>query len=146
MLHSVPVRAAPRRSLMNRRRVQLVGALLIAALLPFVIRSLTFPGTAAETRSVNALVGNIAAVVMALWIRQSVEPYPGVRSSALNLPAAAASHGVVLAAILFLRLDYDRLALLGGFLFHVAWLYVVYFAVQRGSRMAVAIVPFGRIA
>jgi hypothetical protein len=46
---------------------------------------------------------------MALWIRQSVETPSRVRSSATNLFAAAASHGFVLTAILFLRLDYhDR--------------------------------------
>ena len=49
-----------------------------------------------------------------------------------------------MAAILLLRLDYDRLALLLGFLFHLLWLYVVYFTVQRGSRPAIAIVPWGR--
>ena len=145
MLHSTPVRAAPRRSLMNRRRVQLVGALLIAALLPYLLRAYITEGTESLTMSINAFVGNIAAVIMALWIRQSIETYPGVRSSSINLPAAAASHGLVLAAILFLRVGYDRVALLSGFLFHLIWLYIIYFAVQRGSRMAVAIVPFGRI-
>ncbi len=145
MLHSVPIRAPARRSLMSRRRFQLIGALLLAALLPYLLRAFFYPGTGGQTGSLNALVGNFAAVVMALWIRQSVETYPGVRSSAANLPTSAASHGVVLATILFLRLDYDRLALLGGFLFHLAWLYAVYFGVQRGSRMAVAIVPYGRV-
>jgi len=145
MLHSTPVRAAPRRSLMSRRRVQLVGALLIGALLPYLLRAYITEGTESLTMSINAFVGNIAAVIMALWIRQSIETYPGVRSSSINLPAAAASHGLVLAAILFLRVGYDRVALLSGFLFHLIWLYIIYFAVQRGSRMAVAIVPFGRI-
>ena len=146
MLHSVPVRALARRSMLSRRRFQLIGALLIAAIIPYLLRSFFYEGTGGNTGSLNALVGNFAAVVMALWIRQSVETYPGVRSSATNLPAVAAGHGVVLAMILFLRLDYDRLALLGGFLLHLAWLYAVYFAVQHGSRMTVAIVPFGRIA
>ena len=146
MLHSVPIRAPARRSLMGRRRFQLIGAMLLAALLPYLLRAFFYEGTGGQTGSLNALVGNFAAVVMALWIRQSVETYPGVRSSATNLPTSAASHGVVLATILFLRLDYDRLALLGGFLFHLAWLYMVYFGVQRGSRMAVAIVPYGRVA
>jgi lipopolysaccharide/colanic/teichoic acid biosynthesis glycosyltransferase len=146
MLHSVPVRALARRSMLSRRRFQLIGALLIAAIIPYLLRSFFYEGTGGNTGSLNALIGNFAAVVMALWIRQSVETYPGVRSSATNLPAVAAGHGVVLAMILFLRLDYDRLALLGGFLLHLAWLYAVYFAVQHGSRMTVAIVPFGRIA
>ena len=146
MLHSVPVRAPARRSLLSRRRFQLIGALVVAALVPYLLRPIFYGVTGDQAQSLNALVGNIAAVVMALWIRQSVETYPGVRSSATNLPAAAASHGFVVTAILFLRLDYDRLALLGGFLLHLAWLYTIYFAAQRGTRMTVAIVPYGRIA
>ena len=69
MLRSVPVRASARRSWMSRRRVQLVGASLVAALLPFLYRSYFYRGTGGDMRSLNAFVGNIAAVIMALWIR-----------------------------------------------------------------------------
>ena len=53
MLHSTPVRAAPRRSLMNRRRVQLVGALLIGALLPYLLRAYITEGTESLTKWIH---------------------------------------------------------------------------------------------
>ena len=144
MLHSTPVRSMPRRSPISRRRVQLLGALLVSALLPYLLRVSFFERTADQATTINTLAGNIAAVGLALWVRLAVETFPGVRSSSLNLPVATASHGAVMVAILLLRLPYDRLGLTGGYLLHLLWLYVTYFAVQRGSRLSIAIVPFGQ--
>ena len=144
MLHSVPVRSVSSRSQFIKRRYQLLGALVVSALLPYLFRAWITPGTGDDATTLNALIGNMGAVVLALWARQSVEPYPGVRSSALNLPVATISHGAVIAGILLMRLPYDRLGVLAGYLLHILWLYVIYFLVQRGSRMAIAIVPFGR--
>ena len=133
-----------KRSILTRRRAQLVGALIVTALLPYLVRSALIDGSGGTPTSINALLGNVAAVVLALWIRHSVEPFPGVRASALNLPVATASHAIVLVTILMLRLEYDRLVLAVGYILHILWLYMTYFLVQRRTRMLVAIVPFGR--
>jgi lipopolysaccharide/colanic/teichoic acid biosynthesis glycosyltransferase len=145
MLHATPLRATQRASLFSRRRAQLAGALIAAALMPYLLRSLLWEGTGNEATSLNALGGNVVAVILAMWVRMSVETYPGVRASALNLPVASICHMAVMVAILLLRLDYDRLALLIGYIFHLLWLYAVYFTVQRGSRPAIAIVPWGAV-
>jgi lipopolysaccharide/colanic/teichoic acid biosynthesis glycosyltransferase len=52
---------------------------------------------------------------------------------------------LVMVGILLLRLDYDRIGLLLGYLLHLLWLYLVYFSVQRRSRPAIAVVPWGRV-
>lgn len=145
MLHATPLRATQRASLFSRRRAQLAGALIAAALMPYLLRSLLWEGTGNEATSLNALGGNVVAIILAMWVRMSVETYPGVRASALNLPVASICHMAVMVAILLLRLDYDRLALLLGYIFHLLWLYAVYFTVQRGSRPAIAIVPWGAV-
>ena len=58
MLHATPVRALSRGSLMSRRRIQFFGALISAALLPYLLRRLFWPGTGGEASSLNALTGN----------------------------------------------------------------------------------------
>jgi len=73
MLHASPVRAVQKRSLLSRRRAQFVGALIAGALLPYLLRTIFWPGTGDEDTSLNALAGNAAAVVLALWVRMSVE-------------------------------------------------------------------------
>ena len=128
---------------MTRRRVQLLGALLVSAFLPYFIRLALTPGSAGDPPALNTFGGNAVAVFIAFWVRLSVEPFPGVRSSSLNLPVASASHALVVVAIVLLRLPYDRSFLLAGYIVHLLWLYAIYFFAQRRDDLAIAIVPFG---
>jgi lipopolysaccharide/colanic/teichoic acid biosynthesis glycosyltransferase len=144
MLQSLQTQPAFRPALISRRRFQLLGALFFAAVVPFLIRTYLFPGTR-DVNTWNSFVGNSVAVMLALWGRLSVGNYPGVRSSALNLPTASISHAAVLAAILLLRVPYDRVGLLAGFGFHLLWLFFVYFALQRVPRRPIGIIPFGAV-
>ena len=128
---------------MTRRRVQLLGALLVSAFLPYFIRLMLTPGSAGDPPALNTFGGNAVAVFIAFWVRLSVEPFPGVRSSSLNLPVASASHAVVVVGIVLLRLPYDRSFLLAGYVIHLLWLYAIYFFAQRREDLAIAIVPYG---
>jgi hypothetical protein len=74
-------RSNSERSILNRRRFQIVGALLLAALLPYLIRTLANAEAASDPPNVNALLGNAAAVLIASWMRLSINTYPGIRST-----------------------------------------------------------------
>ena len=139
-------RAAQREpSLLNRRRFQFAGALLFGALAPWLVRGPLLPGTLFEHASINTLAGNAVAVVVALWMRLSVEIYPGIRRSAVILPATLTGHGVIVAWFLLTRLPYDRVALLAGFILHMMWLYLLYIYAERNLRRTIAVVPFGAV-
>ncbi|UUR08936.1 sugar transferase [Sphingomonas glaciei] len=142
MVALTPVSHVRRDSWLGRRRVQLIGAVLLAAFLPLAIRLLIRPDTL-WISSVNAFWANLVAVCLALWLRLSVEPYPGIRSSLVILPTCAAAHAAVLAFFFFTRLPYDRVAFIAGFGLHVAWFYVVYFMVQRRTILQIGVVPIG---
>jgi lipopolysaccharide/colanic/teichoic acid biosynthesis glycosyltransferase len=131
-------------SLLARKRVQLIGALVLAALLPWIARGPLLPGKMFEPASVNTLAANAGAVLIAFWMRLSIEVYPGIRRSAIILPMALASHGIALAFFVLTRLPYDRIGLAAGFLLHVAWLYILYVQGNR-LRRRFAIVPFGAV-
>ena len=143
MRHEPLIRPSAQTALIARRRFQLAGALVLAALLPYVVRALTIPGSAADPPSVNAMYGNAAAVMLAMWVRLSIATYPGIRSSSIIFPAALAAHGTVIVFLLMTRLPYDRLALTGGFVIHVLWNYTAWFLGERRIRPRIAIVPFG---
>jgi lipopolysaccharide/colanic/teichoic acid biosynthesis glycosyltransferase len=142
MLAFSPVSHVRRASVLGRRRVQLLGAVLLAAVLPLVFRLVVTP-EALWISSFNAFWANLVAVCLALWLRLSVEPYPGIRSSLVILPTCAAAHAAVLAFFFFTRLPYDRVAFIAGFALHVVWFYVVYFAVQRRTILQIGVVPIG---
>ena len=135
------VRAAP--SLLVRRRFQFAGALLIGAVLPWFSRGPLLPGTMIEAASLNSLVGNAVAVILAFWMRLSIETYPGIRRSSVILPAALTGHGVSVVWFVLTRFPYDRIELAAGFLLHVAWLYFLYIRAERKVRRRIAVVPFG---
>ena len=96
-----------------------------------------------EPASINALIGNIVAVILAFWMRLSIETYPGIRRSSVILPSALTGHGVVVVWFVLTRFPYDRLGLAAGFLLHVAWLYLLYIHAERKVRRRIAVVPFG---
>ena len=145
MLHMPTKKDARRGAFVTRRRFALVGALIVAALIPYFGRILLVPGTVQITPTTNALIANVAAVIIAFWARLSIEPFPGIRSSTIILPTAAAAHGVVLVIFMMTRLPYDRAGLTLGFVLHVLWAYGLYFLVQRRASLRIGVVPVGEV-
>jgi lipopolysaccharide/colanic/teichoic acid biosynthesis glycosyltransferase len=135
------VRLAP--SFLVRKRFQFAGALVISAGLPWFARGPLLPGTMIEAASLNTLIGNTIAVILAFWMRLSIETYPGIRRSSVILPAATTGHGVAVVWFVLTRFPYDRIGLAAGFLLHVAWLYLLYIRAERKVRRRIAVVPFG---
>jgi lipopolysaccharide/colanic/teichoic acid biosynthesis glycosyltransferase len=133
---------AKRPALLVRRRVQFAGALLMGAGLPLLIRAF-LPGTVLLSATLNAFFANIAAVIIAFWLRLSVEIYPGIRRSAVILPASLTGHGLTVLWFVMTRFPYDRVGLLLGFFLHVFWLYVIYVSGNRAGTRRYAVVPFG---
>lgn len=138
-------RSSDGRSIATRKRFQLASALVVGALLPWVLRGTVLPGKLMEASSTNALVANIIAICIAFWARNSVETYPGTRRSYIILPSALTGHGLVLAWFVMTRFHYDRFALVFGFVVHVLWLYVLHIYGERRVTRRIAVVPFGQV-
>ena len=132
------------RSLLAHRRIQLATTAILAAVMPWLVRSLFLPGRPFEAAAVNSFMANLAAVVLAFWIRLSIESYPGIRRAYLILPSAMMAHGAALSWFILTRLPYDRVALVLGFVIHVGWLYTIFVSAELGVRRRIAVVPFGR--
>ena len=139
------LRPAARVSLLTRKRFQFVGAVLLAGLLPWAARGPLLPGELFEAATTNTLVGNLIAIVIAFWMRLSIETYPGIRRSYVIFPAALTGHGLVVVYFVLTRFPYDRIGLLAGFLLHVVWLYLLYVYAERNIRRRIAVVPFGAV-
>src|SRR4051794_6606641 len=121
-----------RPSILTRKRFQFAGALVISALIPWLARG-PLPGSPFDPASINGLVGNGVAIMIAFWMRLSIETYPGIRRSAVILPSALTGHGTVVVWFLLTRLPYDRVGLAAGFVLHVIWLYSIYIYAERNT-------------
>ena len=131
-----------RRVLWHRARFQLGMGLLLAVLLPWVIRvcfaieELEWPGLQ------NSVIGSTIALTAGYFGFRRLSRYPGVRASHPIFPSYAVSYGTMLALFFFARLDYSRLHFSASFLICIAWYYVVYFKLQR-QRLRIGVVPSG---
>ncbi len=132
-------------SILIRKRFQFAGALAIGALLPWAARGPILPGTMFEPASIDTLIGNLVAIIIAFWMRLSIETYPGIRRSYVIFPSALTGHGLTIVYFILTRFPYDRVGLLAGFLLHVTFLYLLYVYAERGVRRRIAVVPFGKI-
>jgi lipopolysaccharide/colanic/teichoic acid biosynthesis glycosyltransferase len=132
-------------SIFARKRFQFAGALVIGALLPWVARGPLLPGTMFEAASINTLIANAIAIIIAFWMRLSIETYPGIRRSYVIFPSALTGHGLTVVYFVLTRFPYDRLGLLAGFLLHVIWLYLLYVYAEKNVRRRIGVVPFGEI-
>jgi len=132
-------------SILVRKRFQFAGALVVGALLPWAARGPLLPGTMVEAATLNTLIANVAAIVIAFWMRLSIETYPGIRRSYVIFPSALTGHGLTIVYFVLTRFPYDRLGLLAGFLLHVFFLYLLYVYADKNVRRRIAVVPFGDI-
>ena len=130
-------------SILVRKRFQFAGALVVGVLVPWLARGPLLPGTLFEPATVNTLIGNTIAIVIAFWMRLSIETYPGIRRSYVIFPSALTGHGLIIVYFVLTRFPYDRVALLTGFLLHVFWLYLLYVYAERNLRRRIAVVPSG---
>ena len=87
MTAQAAVASGSRQALVTRQRFAFAGALVVTALLPFVLRLVVLPDPAYFNTSKVSLIANVGAVVIATWIRMSVGTFPGTRSGTLIAPA-----------------------------------------------------------
>jgi lipopolysaccharide/colanic/teichoic acid biosynthesis glycosyltransferase len=146
MLQTAPLKPGHKQRFVLRRRFEFLGALAIAAILPWAFLRWWIADTSFDAYAYhNSMFANVAAICMALWIRITISTYPGIRGGQTILPAIIASHATMVTLLLLSRLPYHRPSLAAGLLLHLLWAYGIYFFVQRRVRPQIAIVPYGAV-
>lgn len=136
---------AARKTIWNRRRFQLAGGLLVAVIIPWLLR-LGLESPNSDLRGLEtAVIGTTIALLAGYYGFQRLSVFPGARSSYHILPSFSITYGTVLVVFFFARLDYSRLHFLASFLICVIWYYVVYSRLQRQQRLQIGVVPFGEV-
>ena len=142
---NLPNQRFQRRNLGLNPLVQLGAAALICVVLPYLIQVWSLPEGWLALEARNTAWASLAGLVIGFWLHRSVSDLPGTRESSGILPGYLASFGLVLTAILLLRIDYSRINLVLGFGLAVTWFFLVYIVTQRRTRLALGVVEGGRI-
>lgn len=136
----------PARQFWHRRDVQLGGAIVLAALLPFTVAAAIEPDLIDLPLFPISFLGSATGIVTGFWLFRNLIAFPGIRASYYVPPVFLSTFGAVFAALFLLRLDYSRPLLVAGLTMAVLWFYIVYFMVQRRQRLNIAVAPFGKVA
>lgn len=126
-----------------RLRYQLGGCLMLAAVLPYVLRVVTLTDETLSAPLNQSLFGCVAAIIFAAWLLRSITTYPGVEKSAYVLPAFTLSFTLLLLVLLISRLEYNRTLLLASYAISVGWYLTILSRLQRQARLRIGVLPFG---
>ncbi len=129
--------------LLARIRFQLLGGLLIAVLVPALLRG-QFELRLAPGSLENTVLGTTIALVLGAYAIRRLLPLPGVQATSFVIPALTATYAGVAIAFLLLRADYSRFLLLASFLLAVPWFLFVTVVERRFKRPRLALLPVGR--
>ena len=141
----------PRSSIFESFRVEAFAVLVLAVLVPRAVLAqpvfLENPNAATLVGNIdNVFVGAIFGVIVGVFLLRRVSAFPGSRVFSYIFPTYATSYGMVLVALLLLRLDYSRAYLTSSFVLAVAASYGIHFYLSRTTTRPFYIVPFGKTA
>lgn len=125
-----------------RLRYQLLFGILVAAILPALLRSgghLLVYWDAASSR--NALVGTTIAIVMGVALLRQITRYPGTNDTYYVLPSLGLSYGLTVLAFFLLRLDYSRLQFIISFALACVGFFSFYLIARRYEIYRFAVLP-----
>lgn len=134
-----------RQAALGRAVTELVGGLLVAALLPFFLRILIEPVTASVPSQWNSGIGTVFAILLGQFALRSLSRYPGTRAAYYVLPTFTVAYGIVLLFFFLFRLDYSRVQFVASFLLCIGW--YLWSTTWRGSQgvLRVGVVPVGDV-
>jgi len=130
---------------LGRLRYQFVGAVVIAVLLPSLVRWGFDPSNWLIVEQRNTMIGATSAILIGMLMLREVEALPEVRGVHFVIPAQLAAFAIVLSFFFFARLNYNRFLFPTSFGLSVLWFYYVYIIVAPKREPYFLVVPFGDV-
>lgn len=118
---------------------------VIAATLPLVARFVLIDPRFDQdlNASVNAYWGGFIAILFGIFLIRNVGRYPGVERVSAIISGFSVSFGILVVALLMLRLDYSRWALGGAYICAIFIFYLSYSQIFGRRCLKIAVIPSG---
>lgn len=129
-----------------RLRFQVTVGVLIAAVLPAIVRVLIYGAGGNGTVLQNTLIGTALAILIGAWLTRNVATYPGSEALASALSSFSLAFSALLIAFVFGRIPYNRTTLLLGYLLTLVWFFLIGALAQHRQRLRIGVLPFGDVA
>lgn len=127
-----------------RLRWQIVSG-AVAAILPILARLILIDQSFDQgfNASINAFWGGFIAILLGVFLIRNVGRYPGVERASAIIPSFSVSFGILVVALLMLRLDYSRWGLAGAYICAIFIFYLGYAQIFGRGRLKIAVIPLG---
>lgn len=129
-----------------RLRFQVTVGVLIAAVLPAIVRVLIYGAGGNGTVLQNTLIGTALAILIGAWLTRNVATYPGSEALASALSSFSLAFSALLIAFVFGRIPYNRSTLLLGYLLTLVWFFLIGALAQHRQRLRIGVLPFGDVS
>lgn len=127
---------------LRRQRVQLTGAVLLAVVIPFVVRIELLDAVQAWDQARTSLLVLLAVILSHAMTRQ-LASYPGEDPLSSVLPAVAVGFAATLLLVAVTHLQYSRSLFLVGFVITFAWYAALRIVLRRTCRPHYALAVAG---
>ena len=129
----------------GRTSVQIAGALLFGVLVPVAVRWGPDIEGWVLPEQVNTIIATTAAITLGLLGLRQLAKLPGAEESIYCVPALMVSFLLVLAALLMLRLEYNRYLFPTSFAVTVVWIFITQAVYRPYRTIRLGIVPGGEV-
>lgn len=129
-----------------RLRFQIPTAILLAAILPYIVRYNQYVSAYDATILNNTFIGVVLAIGLGAWLMRNIAGYPGSEALSSTLPSFCGSFGILLIFFIFARVPYNRTILVSGFLISTIWFFIMSAIGQRRRILTVGLIPFGDLS
>ena len=130
----------------RRVRFQLPLALVLAVMVPTLLRAGLSPDLLWAQTTLNSMSIASAAVILSYFSWRRLHRFPGVQMGSSALWSVSLVFAAAIAVVLLLRLDYNRSILLAAPAITMAWLMFLSWSIGRTSSIRIGIVPGGTVA
>lgn len=134
-----------RRHWLLRIRFQLLGGLMVAILLPALIRSSIDYRVLLSSNMQTTMIAAAFAHILGFFAYRRMGNFPGLAAASYILPTFALTYGTVMVTILLMRYDYSRFQAVGSFMLSVSWYFGVSLGTRRIEPYRLAIIPGGGV-
>ncbi|MEA1085872.1 exopolysaccharide biosynthesis polyprenyl glycosylphosphotransferase [Sphingomonas sp. CD22] len=122
-------------------RYELLGALIFAGLVPYLTRLWSLDTSDALSFHTQTFLIVCLSTSLGYWFTRNFTTYPGVEKTSYILTSLASSYGIILAVLVFFRVDYSRFMLFAGFVLSLVWFYFTKISSARQAWVRVGLAP-----
>lgn len=126
-----------------RTRFQLLGGIVFAVFLPYLLMSPFVDFFWNDQSKINTMAASIAAIVLGYYLHGRMTKFPGVQATFYIVPIFVGCFALFAFIFLISRIEYSRFQFFSAMSFSAVWFFAIHVMTRRLRQLKLAVVPNG---